>query len=52
MTVSIPFISADKARAIEPYVATPQRRLRVIETLARAHRPGVNVAPLIPGLNG
>lgn len=52
VTVSIPFISADKARAIEPYVATPQRRLRVIETLARAGIPvGVNVAPLIPGLN-
>src|SRR6185436_18019927 len=52
VTVSIPFWDAEKARAIEPYVATPQRRLRVIETLARAGvEVGVNVAPIIPGLN-
>src|SRR5215470_18078873 len=34
VTVSVPFWDADRARAIEPYVATPQRRLRVVETLA------------------
>jgi DNA repair photolyase len=52
VTVSIPFWDAERARAIEPYVATPARRLRVIETLARAGLPvGVNVAPIIPGLN-
>src|SRR6185436_4226288 len=32
VTVSIPFWDAEKARAIEPYVATPQRRMRIIET--------------------
>ncbi len=36
VTVSIPFWDAERARAIEPYVPTPARRLRVIETLARA----------------
>src|SRR6185437_4212394 len=42
----------DKARAIEPYVPTPARRLRVVETLAKAGvSVGVNVAPIIPGLN-
>jgi DNA repair photolyase len=52
VTVSIPFFSEDKARAIEPYVATPQRRLRTIERLAEAGIDvGVNFAPLIPGLN-
>jgi DNA repair photolyase len=52
VTVSIPFWDAERARAIEPYVATPQRRMRVVETLARAGIPvGVNVAPIIPGLN-
>jgi DNA repair photolyase len=52
VTVSIPFWDAERARAIEPYVATPARRLRVIETLARAGiQVGVNVAPIIPGLN-
>jgi DNA repair photolyase len=51
-TVSIPFWDPERARAIEPYVATPARRLRVIETLARAGLSvGVNVAPIIPGLN-
>ena len=52
VTVSVPFWDAERARAIEPYVATPARRLRVIEALARAGiSVGVNVAPIIPGLN-
>ena len=51
VTVSIPFWDPDKARAMEPYVATPQRRVRTIERLARAGLSvGVNVAPLVPGL--
>ncbi|MBX5482907.1 MAG: PA0069 family radical SAM protein [Myxococcaceae bacterium] len=50
--VSVPFWDEDTARAIEPYVATPKRRLRAIETLAKAGIPvGVNVAPIIPGLS-
>lgn len=50
--VSIPFFDVDKARAIEPGVATPQRRLRTVETLAKAGlRVGVMTAPIIPGLN-
>ena len=52
VTVSIPFWDKEQARAIEPYVATPERRLRIIENLtARGLRVGVNVAPVIPGLN-
>jgi DNA repair photolyase len=52
VTVSLPIWDVDKARAIEPYVATPRRRLRIIETLARAGiEVGVNVAPIIPGLS-
>jgi len=52
VTISVPFWDADKARAIEPYVATPARRMRTIEALARRGIPtGVNVAPIIPGLN-
>lgn len=51
VTVSVPFLDADKARAIEPYVATPARRLRTIARLAEAGLDvGVNVAPMIPGL--
>jgi len=52
VSVSVPFLDAAKARAIEPAVATPARRLRTIEALARAGlRVGVMVAPIIPGLN-
>ncbi len=52
VTVSIPFWDEDKARAIEPFVATPARRMRTVERLARAGvSVGVNVAPIIPGLN-
>src|SRR5215813_8440157 len=49
VTVSIPFWNKEHARAIEPYVATPRRRLQTIERLASAAVPaGVNVAPVIP----
>src|SRR4051812_19003961 len=52
VTVSIPFWNEEQARAIEPYVATPRRRMRIIERLsARGIEVGVNVAPIIPGLN-
>ncbi len=52
VTVSIPIWDPEKARAIEPYVATPIRRTHIIEKLARAGiEVGVNVAPVIPGLN-
>jgi DNA repair photolyase len=51
VTVSIPIWDPDKARAIEPYVATPQRRMKTIARLAAAGLDvGVNVAPMIPGL--
>ncbi|HZS36986.1 MAG TPA: PA0069 family radical SAM protein [Polyangia bacterium] len=51
VTISIPFFDEEKARAIEPFVATPHRRLRTIEKLARAGIDvGVNIAPMIPGL--
>jgi DNA repair photolyase len=52
VTVSIPFIDPEHARLIEPYVATPARRLHILEKLAKAGiSVGVNVAPIIPGLN-
>ncbi len=50
--VSIPFADERDARAIEPFAASPARRLRAIRTLADAGVPvGVAVAPVIPGLN-
>jgi DNA repair photolyase len=50
--MSVPFWDEAKARAIEPFVTTPVRRVRSIERLARAGiRVGVMVAPIIPGLN-
>jgi DNA repair photolyase len=52
MMVSCPFWDEAKARAIEPFVTTPARRIRVIERLAKAGVDvGVMVAPIIPGLN-
>jgi DNA repair photolyase len=52
VSVSIPFWDEAKARAIEPFVTTPARRMRIIERLANAGlRVGVMVAPIIPGLN-
>lgn len=50
--LSIPFFNPEVARAMEPYVATPRRRLQTVETLAKAGiRVGVSLAPIIPGLN-
>jgi DNA repair photolyase len=52
VVISIPFWNVENARAIEPFVATPQRRMRTVERLAaRGLRVQVNVAPVIPGLN-
>ena len=52
VAVSIPFWKEHHARAIEPFVATPQRRMRTVERLAKAGlRVTVMVAPIIPGLS-
>lgn len=52
ISISIPFIDEEKARAIEPYVPTPARRFRTIERLVAAGLDvAVSVAPLIPGLS-
>lgn len=52
VTISLPFADAEVARAVEPYAPSPARRLKTIERLASAGiRVGVNVAPIIPGLN-
>ena len=50
--VSITTLDAELARKLEPRAASPQRRLRTIETLVRAGVPvGVSVSPVIPFLN-
>lgn len=52
VSVSIPFWDPDAARAMEPWVTTPQRRMKIVETLAKAGIPvGVSVSPILPGLN-
>jgi DNA repair photolyase len=51
VSVSIPMWNEAHARAMEPGVSSPRRRLETIRKLAAAGIPvGVNVAPLIPGL--
>jgi DNA repair photolyase len=50
--VSVTTLDAGLARVMEPRAASPQRRLRTIETLARAGVPvGVSVSPMIPFIN-
>lgn len=52
VSVSLAWTDAEMARAIEPWAPSPERRLRVIETLAKAGvHVGIMMAPIIPGLN-
>lgn len=52
VAISIPIWDQTLARAIEPGVATPKRRMQTIETLAKAGiSVGVMVAPIIPGVS-
>ena len=52
VSVSIPIWDRAHAHAVEPYVATPERRMKTIERLAAAGLDvGVNIAPVIPGLS-
>ncbi len=50
--VSVTSLDPALARIMEPRAAAPHRRLRTIETLARAGVPvGVSVSPIIPFIN-
>lgn len=50
--ISVTSLDARLARAMEPRASTPARRLKAMETLARAGVPVmVGFAPVIPGLN-
>jgi len=52
VSVSIPFWNETNARSIEPYVATPARRIKTVRRLSEAGiAVSVNVAPVCPGLN-
>ncbi len=50
--LSVTSLDPALTRILEPRAASPQRRLRTIETLARAGVPvGVSVSPVIPFIN-
>lgn len=52
VTISVPFWNEGNARRVEPGAPTPKRRIAAIRVLAESGlRVGVNVAPIIPGLN-
>jgi DNA repair photolyase len=52
VTVSIPMWNPAHARALEPFVATPERRMLTVRRLAEAGLDvGVQLSPLIPGLS-
>lgn len=51
VSVSVPFWDETVARALEPGVATPRRRMLTVRRLAEAGLDvTVNVAPIVPGL--
>ena len=51
VSISIPLYDAEAARALEPMVPTPARRIETIRRLAAAGIDvGISVAPLIPAL--
>jgi DNA repair photolyase len=51
VAISIPIWRRTEAHAIEPFVATPQRRMKTIERLAAAGlEVSLMVAPFIPGI--
>lgn len=52
VSVSIPVWDPRHARAVEPFVPPPARRMQAIRRLAGAGiEVGINVAPVIPGLS-
>ncbi|MFT3693568.1 MAG: PA0069 family radical SAM protein [Kofleriaceae bacterium] len=52
LSVSVAWVDAELARAIEPWAPAPERRFKVIEKFAAAGIPvGVMCAPIMPGLN-
>ena len=52
VSVSVPFWDPAVAKALEPTVTTPERRMKIVETLAKAGvNVGVSVSPIVPGLN-
>ena len=52
VSISIPFLDEEIARAMEPGAPTIRRRFETLEILANAGVPvGIGVAPVIPGLN-
>src|SRR5580765_8504514 len=52
ISVSLAFSDNATSRAIEPWAPSPDRRFKLIETLAAAGIPvGVMCAPIIPGIN-
>ena len=52
VTMSIPILDAELARALEPGAPPPAARLRAVAALATAGIPvGVGLAPVFPGLN-
>lgn len=52
VTLSVPFWDPADCRQVEPWAPRPDRRIKAMRRLHEAGIPvGVNVAPIIPGLN-
>ena len=52
VTLSITTLDANLAHKMEPRTSSPEMRLKTVEVMAKNNIPiGVNIAPIIPGLN-
>jgi DNA repair photolyase len=52
VTLSVTTLDRELARKMEPRTSSPEMRLKTIEALSKNNIPvGVNLAPIIPGLN-
>ncbi|HSP89105.1 MAG TPA: radical SAM protein, partial [Ignavibacteriaceae bacterium] len=52
ITISVTSLDRELARKMEPRTSTPEMRMKTVETLAQNNIPvGVNLAPIVPGLN-
>jgi DNA repair photolyase len=52
LSVSLAWTDNELARAMEPWAPSPDKRLKIIETMAKAGVPvGIMCAPIIPGVN-
>ena len=52
VTISVTTLNRDLSRKLEPRTSVPKKRLETVEIMSKNNVPvGINLAPIIPGLN-